>query len=331
MAEEKGPSTAYIERSSSYDGKRASPGKCKTFLRKNWWKLLIGSLAAKLIIILCLVYVGFPNIAQDQVNKSTLEVKSLTLTNPTQDSVHFEQDVILHSSSIFHPTLDGFPAALFLESTEPDIKPFAHLSLPAVHSTKATLININQTLKIIDVDQFSQFNTLVMNSETVRVALRGSTALHLGKLPSTVVQYNEVLELKGLNKLAGFDIPTFRLVNNKDGGPNMIGKAYIPNTSLMTLELGNVTYDVIFNNTAIGTSLLPNLTLKPGNNTVDMFSTVDMLKILPLPTDGLLHLEVRANSSIYNGQHLTYYEAALKSNPLKVTLNIGSLFKPPTH
>ncbi|KAH0562617.1 hypothetical protein GP486_002695 [Trichoglossum hirsutum] len=237
MGDEKGANTAYIERSSSYDGKRASSGKYKTFFRKNWWKLLIGFLAAKLIIILCLVYVGFPNIAQDQVNKSSLEVKSITLTNPTQNSVHIQQDVVLHSSSIFTPTLDGFKASLFLENTEPDIEPFAYLSLPQVHSSKATPININQTMKIIDLDQFSQFNTLIMNSETVRVAFRGHTALHLGGLPSTQVQYNEVLELKGLNNLAGFDIPTFHLVNNKDGGPNMIGKAYIPNTSLMTLEM----------------------------------------------------------------------------------------------
>jgi hypothetical protein len=149
------------------------------------------------------VYVGFPNIAQDQVNKSTLEIKSMVVTSPSQDSVHMQQDVVLHSSSIFHPTLDAFDAAVFLESTEPNIKPFASLALPQVHSTKATLINIDQTMKILDVDQFSEYSKLVMNSETLRVALRGKTALHLGKLPSAVVQYNEVLELKGLTCLLG--------------------------------------------------------------------------------------------------------------------------------
>jgi hypothetical protein len=86
----------------------------------------------------------------------------------------------------------------------------------------------------------------------------------------------------------------------------------------------------LYNNVLIGQSVLPNLTLKPGNNTVDMFSTVDMKKILPVPADGLLHLAVNANSSIYNGQHLTYYEAALKSNPMHIVLDVAKALKPPS-
>ncbi|KAH0544160.1 hypothetical protein FGG08_001605 [Glutinoglossum americanum] len=265
----------------------------------------------------------------DQVNKSYLEVTGMVVTNPTKDSVHMQQDVLLHSSSIFHPTLDEFPAALFLESSEPNIKPFAYLQLPSVHSTKSTAININQTLMITDMGQFSEYSKTVMNSETFRVALRGQTALHLGKLPSTVVQYNEVLTFKGLNKLTGFNIPTYQIVAAKDGGPNMIGKAFIPNPSIMTLQMGNVTYNIYYNNTFIGTSLLPDLTLKPGNNTVDMRSTVNLKLLQPPPKDGLLHLEVRGNSSIYNGQHLTYYEDALKSNPMHIVLDLAKGMKPP--
>jgi len=144
------------------------------------------------------VYVGFPNIAQKQVNKSTLEVTSMMVTNPTDHSIQIQQNAFLHSSSIFTPTLDGFPVALFLENTEPNIKPFAYLQLPPVHSSKSTPVNIDQTVNITDMDQFSEYTKLVMNSETLRVALRGRTVLHLGRLPATSVDYNEVLTFQGI-------------------------------------------------------------------------------------------------------------------------------------
>ncbi|KAI9770302.1 MAG: hypothetical protein M1840_003461 [Geoglossum simile] len=356
----KAPNATYTE-NPGYGTRPTGFGKFKAFARKYWWLLLIGFLSSNLIIILCLlvypplsclylcmeygrnlsflavarsnlgmgltsgrVYVGLPNIAQQQVDKSTLEIKSMVVTNPTSHSVQIQQEAFLHSSSIFTPTLDAFPAALFLESTEPNIKPFAYLQLPKVRSTKSTLVSIDQTVKITDIDQFSEYTKTVMNSETFRVALRGRTVLHLGRLPATSVNYNEVLTFKGLNKLKGFDILGSHIVlSNDTTAPNLIGHAYIPNPSLMTLQMGNVTYDLYANNTFIGQSLIPNLTLRPGNNTVEMRSKVNLLLVAKLTnaTAGMLELEVRGNSSVYNGQHLPYFEAAIKSNPIQITLN----------
>ncbi|KAI9784120.1 MAG: hypothetical protein M1839_002624 [Geoglossum umbratile] len=319
---DKAPNTTYTE-TSSYGTKPTFGSKAKAFCRRFWWVLLIGFVSSNLIIILCLAYVGLPNIAQAQVNKSTLEVKNMIVIEPTKNSVRLQQEAFLHSSSIFTPTLDAFPVALFLENTEPNIKPFAYLQLPRVHSSKSTPVNLDQTVSITDIDQFSEYTKAVMNNEKVRLALRGRTVLRLGKLPPATVNYNEVLEFNGLNKLSGFDILTAHIVASTNGGPNLIGTASIPNPSYLTLQMGNVTYDLYANNTHIGTSLMPNLTLKPGNNTVDMQSTVDLLLVAKLatPTAGILHLEVRGNSSVYNGQHLPYYEAAIQSNPMHIVLD----------
>lgn len=40
--------------------------------------------------------------------------------------------------------------------------------------------------------------------------------------------------------------------------------------------------------------------------------------------DGMLPVRIVGNSSIYNGQHLTYYEKALQQNVQSVTLNVGA-------
>ena len=40
--------------------------------------------------------------------------------------------------------------------------------------------------------------------------------------------------------------------------------------------------------------------------------------------DGLLPVDIVGNSSVYNGQHLTYYEEALRGNTISIKLNIAS-------
>lgn len=77
----------------------------------------------------------------------------------------------------------------------------------------------------------------------------------------------------------------------------------------------------------IGSSVINNLTLKPGNNTVDMRSATNqslVLQKLANYSDGILPVDVVGNSSVYHGQHLVYYEQALASNKLRVNLNVGS-------
>ena len=218
---EKGPNATYFE-NTTYGAKLSPLAKVKIFLRRFWWALVILFLLINLILVLCLlvspvlphvypsfvgaartelticrVFAAFPSMAQQAVNKSWLEVKTITVTDPSNETVHMQQDAILHSSSIFTPTLDAFDASLFLENTEPNIKPFATLRLPKVHSTKSTPVGVDQKVTIQDMNQFIEYSKTIMNSETFRVAFRGKTQLHLGGLPVQNVDYNEVLTLKG--------------------------------------------------------------------------------------------------------------------------------------
>jgi hypothetical protein len=109
----------------------------------------------------------------------------------------------------------------------------------------------------------------------------------------------------------------------------MLGRVQIPNPSVMTLDLGNVTMDLSVNGTAIGTALLPNLILYPGANNVSMQSTVKQVTVIGLVKSSyqnkIIPLDIVGNSSVstQNGQHLTYFEEAIKSNTIRVDLNIG--------
>jgi LEA14-like dessication related protein len=134
-----------------------------------------------------------------------------------------------------------------------------------------------------------------------------------------------------LNKLQGLNITDLKVLAGQgvvlDDGSNLIGNITIPNPSVMTLDLGNVTMNLAIDGTSIGYTLIPNLILVPGDNKVPMQSKVDQLKIISLIkskyTNAIVPLEIVGNSSVANGEHLTYYEAAIKSNTIKLDLNVG--------
>ncbi|KAI4130238.1 MAG: hypothetical protein LQ338_001853 [Usnochroma carphineum] len=327
MEEGKAIPQSHVKEVGSEGGRRSFGAKLKAHLRKWWWLHLIFFIASTLIIVLCLVYVGFPRISQDGVNDSTLEIQSLTLSNPTPDSFHLEQDALLTNHNRYHPRLDAFNASLSVGGSED--KPYAYVELPAVHATDTTTTHVNQDVQIVNMDAFVDYTTQLLIKDSVDLVIKGRTKLHEMRLPTTTVDYHKTAHLKGLNGLAGFNVTSFsiKLIPEPDGA-NMVGTVYIPNPTVMTITMGNVTFNNYVDEDFIGTSSLSDLVLEPGNNTIPMRSTVNQTLVIEKVTetykDGMLPVDIVGNSSVYNGQHLEYFEKALQSNRQHVVLNVGA-------
>lgn len=85
--------------------------------------------------------------------------------------------------------------------------------------------------------------------------------------------------------------------------------------------------DLSTNDTFLGQSTINNLVLKPGNNTVPMLSTLDQDKLLgllgQLPEGTYtIPLTIVGNSSVYDGQDIPYFTAALLENTMHIDLDI---------
>ncbi|KAI4250543.1 MAG: hypothetical protein L6R40_000143 [Gallowayella cf. fulva] len=108
----------------------------------------------------------------------------------------------------------------------------------------------------------------------------------------------------------------------------MVGEVLIPNPSVLTISMGNVTFSNYVDGTFIGTSSFSDLVIKPGDNTVPMRSTVNQTFVIEQVVgkykDGMLPVDIVGNSSVYNGQHLPYFEKALQANRQHIVLNVGA-------
>ena len=205
-------------------------------------------------------------------------------------------------------------------------------------------MTLDQVVQLTDVDAYTAFTKVVLTSETYRLAIRGAPVLHQEKFPVKPVNYNEVIELKGLNGLKGFNLTSFEVkLQAEPDGSNMIGRVFIPNPSVMTIAMvssglwkpcwalltaqGNVTLDNFVKGTKIGESRINDLTLVPGANNFDMRSTVNQSLIISMLNDypdGKLPVDVIGRESVYDGKHLPYYEAALASNKQSLMLDVKS-------
>jgi hypothetical protein len=137
--------------------------------------------------------------------------------------------------------------------------------------------------------------------------------------------------LVGLNRLSGLDITDVKILSGTNeilsDGSNLIANVSIPNPSVMTLDLGDITMNLFVDSKQIGYSLIPNLILRPGENKYPLQGHVEQLTILGLVTsnytDAVLPIDIVGNSSVKDGQHLMYYEEAIKSNTIRLNLDVG--------
>ncbi|KAJ5925324.1 hypothetical protein N7454_007963 [Penicillium verhagenii] len=306
--------------------KRSFGSRAATHFKKWWWVHLIIFIIVLLVILLPVVYVAYPKIAQHDINSSTLNITSMVISDPAPKSFVLDQIQVIGSNSSYHPEIFSFGAAVSLLGAA---SAFATVNVPAVKSKDGAEVDISQTLDLSDADAFADYCTAVMMNEEVSLNIYGKPKLQQGSLPKVTVTYNKTVTMKGLNKLSGFDVTEFHILTTPVNGRNMNGTVYIPNPSVMTLSMGNVTLNLVVANETLGYSYLENLVLKPGNNTVPMTATVDEVAIIDMLvsssnpyTDGVVPFTITGNSSVYNGNELPYFTDALSANNLTVQLNV---------
>jgi len=315
------------ERVEYVEPERGCASKFGGHCRRFWWFHLIVFSLILMTIMLPFVYVAYPNMAQQDVNRSTLEITSMKIREPTPDSFHVEITQVLGSKSPFHPYLDAFNASVHMAGSS---VPFATLLTPRAKAVDGAKGTISQTVMLPNVEAFTNFSTAILLNEKVNLTLWGKTGLKLGGLPKTIVTYNKTVTMKGLNELKGFNLTKFHLVQPAEAdGTNMRGTVLIPNPSVLSLQLGTVTLDLSVDGTSVGKSRLENVIIEPGDNLVEMASTVNQTYVLGLITapgskypKGIIPLDVLGKTSVYNGKELSYFSKALASKKLRVDLNV---------
>lgn len=311
-------------------GKRKSCGRhCKRF----WWIYLIVFIIIAILATTLIIFVAVPEIAQDAVNDAELEMQGVNILETTADSYLMEINSTISTSGKLHATVEAFEADLYLEDFEPQT-PFAKLMVPETSGAANQDVNITQQVEITDLDAFIRFNTWFTLNDTLRLTVDGRTSVQPDGLDRNYgVDFKKVLEIKGLNLFQGTEVTGGEIDLEPDAEYNFVGTAEIPNQSIFTLDIGNVTFINFVGDEELGTLEIHDLLLVPGINTVEVLGNLDQIAILQLVRSpefcqtGIIPFKLLGDSVENNGVPLPYFAEALGAGNQTVNIDIGSIIE----
>ncbi|KAI9375124.1 hypothetical protein BJX61DRAFT_550178 [Aspergillus egyptiacus] len=304
-------------------------------LRKHcarfWCCYLLAGIVFLAIFLPVFFLVAIPAIAQRMVDDTDLPVYSADITDPKPESVTFTLDTGLTIPMGLSVRLDEFELDLFNRDSDPET---VYLQVPVPEYTVKGKTNISVTSPdnaILDEDEFVKTLSKAVYSKRFTMSAMGRTTAHLGALKAKITLDKDV-ELDGLDQLSGFSIDeAVLLLPAREDGTNLRGRATLPNHSVVTFAMGNVTLNLKSGDIILGTALLPDVVLRPGNNSVAFTGKADINSVLadigPILSaqssalrNGNIALSASGNRTIFNGEHITYFERVL--NNLTITAEV---------
>jgi hypothetical protein len=203
--------------------------------------------------------------------------------------------------------------------------PFVTLQMSEQYIHHETNITVpDQVVQVTDHTQLIAWFNEYFDKETTELRVKAeSLNAHLGALHYTV-GLDKTIQVQGLNYLKGFGVQDmqFTIPPETSSGHNMKGHLNIPNAGVLTLGLGNVTFNVMAGDIKLGLVHIYDLDLKPGNNTPPFEGDFYFDQLVPnlvafldiqrvALADGMIEFNATGNSTINNSQHIKYVESVL--------------------
>jgi hypothetical protein len=248
---------------------------------------------------------------------------ALNFTEPTR--LHINLDTSLDTP--LGVKIDPLPLSLLQPPTDgaTDTEtPFLKIQMPEQHINHETEVAIpDQIVDILDHNQLVAWFNEFFDKETADLRLTANQlSAHLGALDYQV-DLDKTVKVPGLNYLKGFGVRDMQFtIPPGPSGHNMKGHLNIPNAGVLTLGLGNVSFNVMSGDVNLGLVYIDNLDLKPGNNTPPFVGDFYFDELVPnlaafMETqrgplaEGMIELHAAGNSTFHNGQRIKYVEGVL--------------------
>ncbi|AEO71232.1 uncharacterized protein THITE_75172 [Thermothielavioides terrestris NRRL 8126] len=317
--------------------------KVKQHFRRFWWAHLIAVIILLAILLPIIFKVIIPAIIRNVVKSQELPVISgaLNFTAPT----HLNMSMDTSLDTPLGVKIDPLALSLYQPPADPDHDdsdakgPFLTLQMPEQHVHHLTNVSIpEQTVQVLNQTQITAWFNQFFDNETVDLRLKADQlSAHLGALHYDV-SLDKTVKVPGLNYLAGFGVQDMQFTIPPDPatGYNLRGHLLIPNAGVITLGLGNVSFNILAGDVNLGLVHLYDLDLRPGNNTPYFEGEFYFDQLVPnlaavlasqqaALADGVVELHSRGNATVNYGRHIPYIEGVLNIKRIPMRIPLTSL------
>ncbi|KIH92757.1 hypothetical protein SPBR_02927 [Sporothrix brasiliensis 5110] len=317
------------------DGRKSrAPGSRKskfwTHFKRFWWLYAIIGILAVVLAVMLTIFIGVKNIAQSKINDAVLDVQGISCTSTETNAFTLGINTTLKSGTT-KATVEAFQGVMYLED-EPSHTPFVTIDFPETQNKPFQTVNISQHVDIADIPALTMFNTWLLNNESLRVTVLGYPNVKVPGISKKYgVTFKKTITMPGLNGFDGLNAKNSSInPSNFTDGTNFHTTATIPNKSLVTFEIGNVTFNTYLNGSFVGTSYINDVTLVPGDNVFPFRASIQQGPILTAVTtqpsckDGIVPMDLSGKTVDNHGQPLAYFANALSTHNTTVPLDLGT-------
>ncbi|KAH9836907.1 Protein of unknown function (DUF3712) [Teratosphaeria destructans] len=318
---------AHTEEINSADSGRRSAGqKTKRHCARFWWLYLVVFVVVVLVVVLPVIYVGYPNLAHRAIKHSHLTITRQSNLQPAPDALTVDLEAELHTTSPYHPSLRPFNASIYLPD-RPD-RALYSFETPETRAEDGARESVHQRVTLGHPEAFADFSTQLLLNESLTLYLRGHGRLKQGGLPTTEVEWDQEIYIRGLNKLAGIAVTNFSLLGTADAnGTNAVGRVWVNNPSVLTVEIGDLVQNNYVDGVFIANTTIPDLLLTPGNNSYPIYFTSNETAVASLVTStyrcGQLPVEIVTDYASYNGTRVPWLTTSMKATNFSTTVDIS--------
>ncbi|KAI0385798.1 hypothetical protein F5Y04DRAFT_276321 [Hypomontagnella monticulosa] len=310
-------------------GRKSEKGHCKRF----WWAYVLVALLIIVIAVPCVILLDVPRVAQQKLNEAKLTIDGIVITNVQANSMNMAINSTITTDGSTHATIDGFEGTMYLADVNPPLA-FAKINFPETNSDVLQTVNVSQEVPVSDLHAFTTFNEHLIQRESVNVQVKGNTHVHVSGISRAYsVTFDKTVSIKGLNGFKGLSVtnPHVRIATTN----NFNATTHIPNPSVLTLDIGNVTFTTYFNGASVGSSYITNMVLRPGEtNDFFIWADIDQMTVVNALThhpwcerNGTLTFELSGKNVTNRGQSIPYFADALAASNQTVDIAIGDAAK----
>ncbi|GAB0136616.1 hypothetical protein EsDP_00004911 [Epichloe bromicola] len=309
--------------------------KIRRHCGRFWLWYLVATIIFLAIFLPILFKVIIPAIVQGIINGQDLPIQGGRL-----DCLSASQAKIAINTSLSTPLparIDNLTLSLYNSDTSP-YTPFTNITIAGQKIKGDTKVIVPSQLVIVQNEtELTTWFGKVIDSEKVDMSVKGNPTVFLGKLRSDV-NLDKTLSMPGLKRFAGWGITELKIMLPPDkNGNNIKGTLNIPNASVLTLNFGNITFDVLSRKVTLGQITVYNLLLNVGSsNTLNFDGKLDLPHlvknvgpVLRSQTDALnrgqVELNVTGTTVMANGQKIPYIENVLNKRQLTTSMSVITL------
>lgn len=274
--------------------------------------------------------------AQLIVDKTSLPIKAATLAAVTNDKVLVGIHTELEIPAGIKVKLDPFELNLYNKETE-GFYPFAGIWTDDLTAEGKTDVVIrDQTVAVRNRTELHRWLSGMLRDKETEISVKGKAKAHLGKLKFNL-NFQKTIPLSAQYNFKGFNLAKLNLIlPAREDGTNIAGNVMLPNWGDLIIGLGDLTFNLHVAGLTVGFITMPDVTLRPGNQTVPMTGQVYLPVIMSNITDifsnqtqaisqGNIDLTITGNSTKIDGEHITYLERVLSTTTLPLQLPIFQL------